>query len=109
VGAFLAAFLMGLLFIAYVLPRFSAARQGPFLETDLKSAHADSSETGKVKVGDRGIAMTFLRPSGKMKISGEIVDVVTENEFLEKGTPVMVNAIKGNRIIVAAVSEDQPL
>jgi membrane-bound serine protease (ClpP class) len=109
VGAFLAAFLMGLLFIAYVLPRFSAARQGPFLETDLKSAHADSSETSKVKVGDRGIAMTFLRPSGKMKISGEIVDVVTENEFLEKGTPVMVDAIKGNRIIVAAVSEDQPL
>jgi membrane-bound serine protease (ClpP class) len=109
VGAFLAAFLTGLLFLAYVLPRFSSARQGPFLETNLKSAHADSSETSKVKVGDRGVAMTFLRPSGKMKINGEILDVVTENEFLEKGTPVMVNAIKGNRVIVAAVPEDQPV
>ncbi len=107
VGAFLAALLTGLLFLAYVLPRFSTARKGPFLETDLKAAHADSSETGKVKAGDRGVAMTFLRPSGKMKISGEIIDVVTENEFLEKGTPVMVKAIKGNRIIVAPVSEEQ--
>ena len=109
VGAFLAAFLTGLLLIAYVLPRFSAARKGPFLETNLKSAHADSSETGKVKTGDRGVAMTSLRPSGKMKMDGEVLDVVTENEFLEKGTPVMVRAVKGNRIIVAAVSEDQPV
>ncbi|MBC2717535.1 MAG: serine protease [Desulfobacteraceae bacterium] len=104
VGALIASFLVGLFFLRYVLPQFSFARQGPFLAADLKSAHADSSETRKVSVGDKGIAMTLLRPSGKMKINGDIIDVVTENEFMEKGTLVVVSAIKGNRIIVSNVS-----
>ncbi len=107
VGAFIASFLLGLFFIAYVLPRFSSARQGPFLETSLKSAHADSSETGKVQVGAKGVAMTFLRPSGKMEINGDLFDVITDNEFIEKGTPIVVRAVKGNRVIVATVPEDQ--
>jgi len=90
-----------------VLPKFSFARQGPFLAADLKAAHADSSETGKVNVGDKGIAMTFLRPSGKMKINGDMIDVVSDHEFIEKGTPIVVKDIKGNRIIVSIISEDQ--
>jgi membrane-bound serine protease (ClpP class) len=108
VGAFILSFFVGLFFLRYVLPRFSAVRQGPFLEADLKSAHADSTETARVRVGDQGIALTLLRPSGKMKIADEILDVTTDNEFIEKGTPVAVVAIRGNRVIVAPASSDNP-
>ncbi len=104
IGALIGSFLVGLFFLRYVLPKFAFARQGPFLAADLKSSHADSSETGKVSVGDKGIAMTLLRPSGKMKINGDMIDVVTENEFMEKGTPIVVKEIKGNRIIVSSIS-----
>jgi membrane-bound serine protease (ClpP class) len=44
--------------------------------------------------------MTPLRPAGKMKIGDDIVDVVTEGEFLEKGMAVVITAIDGNRVVV---------
>ena len=53
-----------------------------------------------VHPGDTGVALTYLRPSGKAEINDERVDVITENQFLEKGTPVKVIDIRGNRIIV---------
>jgi len=106
VGALIVSFLVGLFFLRYVLPKFSFARQGPFLEADLQSAHADSMETGKVNVGAQGVSMSFLRPSGKMKINGNIIDVVSDHEFIEKGTPIVVRGIKGNRIIVSSIPSD---
>ena len=52
-------------------------------------------------VGDRGVAVTPLRPAGKMKIKARVYDVVTRGDFLEKGTPVVVSAIHGNVLIVS--------
>lgn len=103
--AYVGAFLSALVFLRYVLPRFSIARQGPFLTTDLKEAHADSSETAKVSPGEPGVALSYLRPSGKALIHDDLFDVVTEGEFMEKGTPIVVSAVKGNRIIVSRASE----
>ena len=70
---------------------------------DLKSAHADSSETPKIKTGDSGVAKTYLRPSGKADINDDLFDVVSESEFIEKGTSIVVSSIKGNRIIVSRI------
>jgi membrane-bound serine protease (ClpP class) len=101
IAAYIGAFLAALLFLRYVLPRFSIGRQGPFLTTDLKMAHADSSEIPKIHVGDTGFAHSYLRPSGKAMIHDDLFDVVTEGEFIEKGTPIVVLKIQGNRIIVS--------
>jgi membrane-bound serine protease (ClpP class) len=103
--AYIGAFLAALVFLRFVLPRFSIGRQGPFLTTDLKQAHADSTETAKVHAGDRGVALSYLRPSGKALIHDDLFDVVTEGEFMEKDTPIVVSAVKGNRIIVTRASE----
>ncbi len=100
-GAYLFAFLVGLFFIRYIFPLLSKAFEGPYLTTTLKDAHADSSEIGNIRPGDTGVALTFLRPAGKMKIGDNVYDVVTENEFLEKGTPLVVLSVKRNRIVVA--------
>ncbi len=101
IGAYLAAFLIALFFLRYVLPLFSSRREGPYLKTSLKDAHADSSETGRITVGDTGVALTYLRPAGKADFHDDLFDVVTEGEFMQKGTPIVVSAVKGNRIIVS--------
>jgi membrane-bound serine protease (ClpP class) len=99
-GAYLAAMISGLLFIRYVMPAIPSSREGPYLTASLKNAHADTKETQKVRVGDTGTALTYLRPSGKADINDEMIDVITQNQFLEKGTPVKVIEIRGNRIVV---------
>ncbi|MCD6585707.1 MAG: nodulation protein NfeD [Desulfobacteraceae bacterium] len=107
--AYLFAFMFTLFFMRYILPRFSIGTKGPYLMANLKEAHADSSETPKIKTGDKGVAKTFLRPSGKADINDDLFDVVTESEFIEKGTSIVVSAIKGNRIIVSRIIETRTI
>ncbi len=104
-AAYLFAFVFTLFFMRYILPRISIGKQGPYLMANLKDAHADSSETTKIKTGDKGVAKSYLRPSGKADINDDLFDVVTESEFIEKGTSIVVSAIKGNRIIVSRIIE----
>lgn len=99
-GAFVAAFLLALLFLRYLLPRIGRVVEGPFLGHTLAESRADSRESKNIKPGDLGVALTFLRPAGKVKIGNTYFDVVSEGEFLEKDTPVVVSEIKGNRVIV---------
>ena len=60
-------------------------------------------------VGNAGESVTPLRPSGVARIDGRRVDVVTRGEMLEKGTPVIVIEMAGNRTIVKeqAASDEQ--
>jgi len=51
--------------------------------------------------GTRGLAMTTLRPSGKGKFGDQIVDVITEGEFISAETPIVVSQIDGMRVLVA--------
>jgi len=106
-GVFLCAFVLSLLFLQYIFPKLSKIIKGPYLDATLEKAHADSREAGAVSVWKTGIAMTSLRPSGKVKINGEVFDVVTEGEFMDKGTPVKVMEINGNRIIVSKEPYDE--
>lgn len=99
-GSFVAAFLFGLLFLRFGLPRLGRVVEGPYLHDTLAASRAASEQTKAVKPGDDGVAITFLRPAGKIAIGDNYFDVVSEGEFLEKGTPVTVLEIRGNRIIV---------
>jgi membrane-bound serine protease (ClpP class) len=51
-------------------------------------------------LGKRGRATTPLRPAGIADIDGERVDVVSDGELIEPGTPVEVTRVDGNRIVV---------
>jgi membrane-bound serine protease (ClpP class) len=51
-------------------------------------------------VGSSGMANTALRPAGIVVIDGRKYDVVSDGDFIEKGTPVKVVSALGNRIIV---------
>lgn len=51
-------------------------------------------------LGRTGRASTVLRPSGVAEIDGLRLDVVTEGEFLEPGTPIVVIRVEGSRVVV---------
>ncbi|MFW6334198.1 MAG: NfeD family protein, partial [Desulfosalsimonas sp.] len=99
-GSYVAAMIGGLMFIRYVMPKIPSSREGPYLSSSLKDVRAVTAESGKVKAGDTGVALTYLRPSGKAEIHGEMFDVITENQFLEKDTTIKVIDVRGNRIVV---------
>lgn len=98
--SFVSAFVASLLFLRYVFPKLGTVVEGPYLGATLAESHADSEEVKGVTIGDIGTSLSFLRPSGKIEIGENIIDAVTEGEFLEQGVPVIVSEIKGNRIIV---------
>ena len=52
-------------------------------------------------LGTHGVAEGSLRPAGKMRTDdGRFVDVVSDGVFIDGGTPVSVDRIEGNRVIV---------
>jgi membrane-bound serine protease (ClpP class) len=55
---------------------------------------------GDVQIGGRGVAETALRPTGKARIAGRRVDVVSSGDFVEPGTAVEVVAVDGARVVV---------
>lgn len=100
-GSVVAAFCLTLLFLRFVLPKLGRVIEGPYLETTLAAFHADSVEAKRIKAGEIGTAQTSLRPAGKVEIGNDIIDAISEGEFLEKGTRVIVTEVRGNRVIVA--------
>lgn len=106
--AIIGAFIASLLFMRYIFPRLSVVVSGPYLAADLKGSHAWEADAIGLQKGDRGVAATYLRPSGKMQTGTEVFDVITEGEFIEKGAAIKVHDIRGNRIIVAREIEAKP-
>ena len=60
----------------------------------------DASSTVDVK---KGIAISTLRPSGICEFDGVRLDVITEGEFIEIGTNVVVSKIDEGHIIVRPI------
>ena len=56
-------------------------------------------------VGEKGIALNNLRPVGKAEINNIRIDVVTEGDYIEKDTPVVVTEVHGSRIVVREIDK----
>jgi membrane-bound serine protease (ClpP class) len=54
-------------------------------------------------LGARGLSLTPLLPGGKARIGDELVDVLTDGEFVDRGQPVEVVEVRGNRIVVRGI------
>ena len=99
-GSFMLAFIISLFMIRFVLPQISKIVKGPYLEATLSNSHVDVTMDLGVKPGDTGIAHTFLRPSGKVMINNKKIDAITQGEFIEQGTPVLIDKLEQNHVIV---------
>jgi len=100
-GSLLAGGVISFLSIALLLPKLGMVVKGPYLSETLADSHADSDEVGSVAVGDIGEALTLLRPTGKARIGGMLHDVVSEGDFVEKGSAIVVRQVLPSKIIVA--------
>jgi len=54
-------------------------------------------------VGERGVALTLLRPSGFAQFGGKRLSVVTEGEFIDKDSHVEIGWVEGPRVVVRRV------
>jgi membrane protein implicated in regulation of membrane protease activity len=51
-------------------------------------------------LGKTGVSTSMLRPAGSARFDEVIVDVVSEGDFIEVGTPIQVIEVEGTRIVV---------
>ncbi len=63
----------------------------------------DAEQSGHPLMGQQGPAVTVLRPAGKARLSGQLVDVVSDGPFIAEGSSIQVVRISGNRIVVRQV------
>lgn len=55
-----------------------------------------------------GITSSDLRPGGFATIDGRRIDVISEGGMISRGTPVVVTATEGNRVVVRVAPEKAP-
>lgn len=58
-------------------------------------------------LGQRGVAKSTLRPSGKAKFGDRVIEVVADGDVIPPGRTIEVVEVIGNRIMVVE-AEDQP-
>ena len=100
VGSFI---VIGLL--ARYLPRTSIYRRFALMDSNppgpsLAGVPRQFATALALTPGMQGTAVTVLRPSGKARFAGHVVDVVTEGEFITAQTPVTVIQTDGMRVVV---------
>ncbi len=95
--------ILSMVIFRYLMPHVSFAGQRPFLKTSLKNAHADSSESLGLNKGDQGFCISDLRPSGKADFNGNRVDVISENEFIDKNEKIEIWELTKNKIVVRKI------
>jgi membrane-bound serine protease (ClpP class) len=87
--------------LAKILPKsktFNKMILNEALET--KSIHSNRTEYEKM-VGMSGKSVTDLRPSGTGYVDGNRVDVVTEGDYINRDTEIIVKRVEGAKIVVA--------
>jgi membrane-bound serine protease (ClpP class) len=69
-------------------------------EMPAKAGYQSTPEADRHWLGRHGVAASTLRPAGVADLEGNRVDVVSDGEFIEAGTPIVVTRVDGNRIVV---------
>ncbi len=107
----------GFVFVAWLLAKYlpkmqlfgglllapAMAKQGDEMEISMTAP--PGIEELSIKVGDVGVVLSALRPSGTARFGVAVVDVVARGEFLERGNKVEIVEIQGNRVIVKVVED----
>jgi len=81
-------------------------RSGAVLDATTGPPATSSAEPeGGVSAGERGVAVTVLRPSGKAMLGGRRLSVVTTGQMVEPDEQVEVVRVEGAKVIVKPVRE----
>jgi membrane-bound serine protease (ClpP class) len=101
--AFILTFLIGILSIKW-FPHSGLWKRLVLDEGELRELGfgVGSAELEKL-LGKTGRTLTTLRPAGKARFGQDILDVITEGDFVESNQEIKVIKIEGNKIIVERV------
>ena len=96
--------------LARFLPRTSLYRRFALMTSNprgpsLAGAPHKFATTLSLTPGTQGTAITILRPSGKARFADQVVDVVTEGEFIAPQTPITVMQTDGMRVVVKRTTQ----
>jgi membrane-bound serine protease (ClpP class) len=96
IGVVVATVVFGIALIVFVA-RSRFARK---MELDSSGGKSGVPDDRQQWLGRKGVAVSMLRPSGTGQFDGERLTVLTEGEFVHKGTPIKVVRIEGGKLVV---------
>lgn len=67
---------------------------------DLEDGYVSNNVSLNALAGKEGVAVTDLRPAGKVSVEGEVYDAVAENGFVEKGAAIIVRKYEMGQMYV---------
>jgi len=89
-----------------ILPKTSVWKK---IRLSITESKQTGFRTGKTNlnslINKTGLSLTMLRPSGTAIINKKRYDVITDGEFIEPDTKIIVDSIKENRIIVKKLKD----
>lgn len=105
-GSTLGFSILGISFVLLGVTLFFSLRTGAWEKVSLKSSsnsRVNEEVTHNVWKGDRGVAISALRPSGKVEFKETTVEVSTLGQYIDAGTEVRVVDVQPNKIYVEPV------
>ncbi len=103
---------VGMIALAHVLPSIpllnrailkpvgGAAAGGATVAASLLRPIDELAPTWRPAVGAEGLALTPLRPAGKVTIDGHELDAVSEGPLIERGAAITVASVEPGRLVV---------
>ena len=93
--------------LARYLPRTSIYRRFALITSNppgpsLAGVPREFTTAIALSPGIQGVSLSILRPSGKARFAGHVVDVVTQGEFIAPNTSITVVETDGMRVVVKA-------
>ena len=92
--------------IARFLPSTSLGRRlilapaGPPGSLGLSGSGSVASQVAAPITGRTGVALTDLRPSGRIRVDGEPFDAVSQGDWIGRGRQIVVLEVAANRVVV---------
>ncbi|MDD2710283.1 MAG: NfeD family protein [Verrucomicrobiae bacterium] len=106
----LASSIIGAGIVIAILARYLPQGKGPagklmlHASLDKKDGYA-TAETHLELVGQKGVTLSMLRPSGTARVGNQVLDVITAGDFVGPNQPVIIREVRGAQIIVEKTSE----
>ncbi len=94
---------LGATIVVTVITLYFSFKSGTWKRMALKSTvdgKMDQLQGIEIKVGDEGMSVSRLAPSGKALINNEIIEVHTFGEFIDQEKELTVISVKENKITV---------
>ncbi|MEN8127067.1 MAG: NfeD family protein [Planctomycetota bacterium] len=72
-------------------------------QTDISQTTVPKPKPLPLKIGQMGEVLSALRPAGKVRFDDDIVDAVSDGDYIETGRQVKVQQINGNHVVVSEI------